>query len=216
MHSKRQKYRAFLSRAFKYFFDFVVVFVGVFLAFWLNEYKDQQQEAEKKREIYTALYEELQAFYESGRPENEKGFIRFFRKLDQRSDSLIARKELPLKMNLYGDYWKIPIIHSFVQNGLLRDIDINTFKKVTRFNTVHQNFLENIRDYNLYYDKYVTAEYEQGMDHFFEEGSSALKPKYTYLEGALEGIAGFAEILVRLAGELATEIKEDHLDIQED
>lgn len=210
-----QKYKALLPRVYKYFFDFIVVFAGVFLAFWLSEYKDKKNEAQKKREIYIAIYEELNSFYESGRKENEKGFINFFKNLDSRTDSLIAIKKLPIKTSLYGDYWKIPIINSFVQSGLLMDIDILTFKKITRFNTVHQNFLENIRDYNLFYDKYVTAEYNNGMDYFYKSGTNELKPKYTYLNDALLGTSEFAELLVSLAQELAAEIKEKHIDHEE-
>ena len=210
-----QKYKTLLPKVYKYFFDFIVVFAGVFLAFWLSEYKDNKNEAEKKREIYIAIYEELNSFYQSGREQNEKGFINFFKSQDSLSDSLIAIKKLPVKMNLYGDYWKIPIINSFVQSGLLKEIDVETFKKVTRFNTVHQNFLENIRDYNMFYDKYVTAEYDNGIDYFYKDGTNELKPKYSYLEYALAGTAEFATLLVNIAQELSTEIKEKHIDHQE-
>lgn len=207
----KKKFKTYLPSIFKYFFEFVVVFVGVFLAFWLSEYQTKRDQEQKKKEIYSVIYEELHAFYESGEKENEKGFIQFFQRLDRRSDSLIALKKLPIKMSVYGDYWTIPIINSLVENGLLMDIDIQTFKKVTRFNTVHQNFLRTINDYNDFYDKYITAEYDQGMDHFYKPDSYELKPKYIYLEDALAGIAEFAELLVNVAQELSLEIKKEHL-----
>jgi hypothetical protein len=190
---------------------FLVVFAGVFLAFLLSEYQEKKRRDEKKQEIYRAIYEELNAFIEDGKKENKRGFINFFNNLDNRSDSLIAIKKLPIKMNLYGDYWKIPIINSFVQNGILQNIDIETFKNITRFNTVHQNFLDNIRDYNQFYDKYVTAEYDKGMDNFFEAGTAKLKPKYSFLENALKGIASFAELLVNAAEKLSAQIEEKHI-----
>lgn len=212
MKKKSKKHKALFPKMYKYFFDFTVVFAGVFLAFWLSEFKDNKDEAEKKREIYIAIYEELNSFYESGMKDNKKGFINFFQNLDSRSDSLIAIKQLPIKTNLYGDYWKIPIINSFVQSGMLKDIDVETFKKVTRFNTVHQNFLETIKDYNSFYDKYVTAEYDNGVDFFYKDGTNELKPRYSYLEDAVAGISQFAELLVNLAKELSEGIKEKHID----
>ncbi len=210
----KKKRKSLLSIAFSYFFEFIVVFFGVFLAFWLSEYKDKKDEERKKAELYKVVYEELNSFYESGKKENEKGFINFFRNLDKKSDSLIALREIPIKTNLYGDYWKIPIISSFVQNGMLKDIDIETYKKIARFHTVHQNFLENIRDYNTFYDKYITAEYNNGIDSFYLEGSGSnqLKPKYSYLEDALYGISEFAELLVGASKNLSEEIKEKHMD----
>ncbi len=197
---------------YHYFFDFLVVFAGVFLAFWLSEYQERKRQAAKRQEIYTAVYEELNDFVEDGKKENSESFVNFFRNIDKQSDSLIALRQLPVKMNIYGDYWKIPIVNSLVANGALQDIDIETFKNVTRFNTVHNNFLANIKDYNEFYDKYVTAEYDQGMDNFFKDGTNELKPKYTYLENAVEEIASFAELLVDFAQVLSKDIKEEHIE----
>ncbi|MAU72504.1 MAG: hypothetical protein CML04_10440 [Pseudozobellia sp.] len=211
MGQKFAAYRKYLPQLYKYFFEFLVVFVGVFLAFWLNNYQESKTEERKKREIYTAIYEDLNAFYESGKRENEKGFVQFFLNLDKQSDSLIGQKKIPVKTILYGDYWKVPIIKSFVQSGLLKDVDIEIFKKVTRFNTVHQNFLQTIEDYNTFYDQYITAEYDQGMEHFYQPDSNKLRGKYIYLEDALEGVAEFAELLVTIAHEVATEIQSKHL-----
>ena len=210
--NKLQEYKPIILKICKYLFDFIIVFTGVFLAFWLSEHKDNREKEDKKREIYIAIYEDLNSFYESGKRENKKGFVNFFESLDRRSDSLISSRKIPVKTTLYGDYWKIPIINSFVQNGFLRDIDVSTFKKITRFNTVHQNLLENIKDYNIFYDKYVTADYDKGMEHFYKEGTNKLKPKYSYLENALAETAAFADLLVNLAHELSMEIKEKHID----
>lgn len=79
-----------------------------------------------------------------------------------------------------------------------------------RFNTVHQNFLANISDYNAIYDNHVTANYDKGMDYFFAPDTHTLNPKYAYLDNSLSGIAGFAELLVKLAQELSAEIKAKH------
>ena len=104
------------------------------------------------------------------------------------------------------------MINSFVQTGLLKDVDLDTFKQVTRFNTVHQNFLQTIEEYNQFYDKYITSDYDKGMDHFYEADTNRLRPKYVYLEDAAAGIADFASMLVNIADELADDIKIKHLD----
>ncbi len=207
----KTSFKSVFKKTFKYIFDFIVVFAGVFLAFYLSERKDEQKELQKKQEIYLAIYEDLNSFYESGRRENKDGFINFFEKIDHDSDSMIAVKQLPVLTTVYGDYWKIDIIKTLIESGYIKEIDIYTFKKVTRFNTVHQNFLRSIEIYNEFYDKYVTANHDKGMDFFYKPNSNELKPKYSYLNNAMKGIAEFSELLVGISKELSVEIKENHL-----
>ena len=201
-----------LKKLFKYLFDFLVVFVGVFLAFWLTEQKDRREEANRKLDIYTAIYEDLQSFYRSGRRENEAGFILFFEKMDMKYDSLIDQKKLPVRIKIYGDYWQIEVIRSLIDSGHLKDIDIQTFKQVTRFNVVHQNFLRTIEDYNNFYDQHITTNYEKGIDYFYKPGTNELKAKYHYLYDAISGIANFSEMLVGISDSLSQKIKEKHMD----
>jgi uncharacterized membrane protein len=65
------KIEKYLPKITKYFLDFLVVFVGVFLAFWLNERKDRDGEEARKQQIYLVIYEDLNDFNLSARKENE-------------------------------------------------------------------------------------------------------------------------------------------------
>lgn len=201
-----------LQFLYKYLFEFAVVFSGVFFAFWLTERNDQHKAAQKQKDIYQAIYEDLQSFHESGIRSNERGFILLFEKWDRQIDSLILIKKIPQRMSIKGDYWKMPILQSMMQSSILNEIDIATFKRVARIHTVHQNFLQTIQEYNRFYDQYVTAEYDQGIAHFYVPGTNQLKPKYAYLNRANADIARFAELLVEITSEVATEIKTQHLE----
>lgn len=201
-----------LQIIYKYLFEFVVVFSGVFLAFWLSERQDQKKVHQKQKDIYLAIYEDLQTFHESGKRSNSEGIILLFEKWDKQFDSLIQIKKIPHRMSIRGDYWKMPILSSMMQSGILNEIDITTFKKVARIHTVHQNFLQTIEEFNAFYDQYITTEYDQGIEHFYFPGSSKLKPKYAYLNRANADLARFATLLVDITGEIATDIKTQHLE----
>lgn len=112
---------------YKYLFEFVVVFSGVFMAFWLTERNEQIKAAQKQKDIYLALYEDLQNFHEAGKRSNEKGFVLLFEKWDNQFDTLILKKMIPLRMSIKGDYWQMPIIHSMMQSGILNEIDVEAF-----------------------------------------------------------------------------------------
>ncbi|UII20947.1 hypothetical protein [Fulvivirga ligni] len=196
---------------FKYLFEFVIVFAGVFCAFLLNEYKDRKAEEARKREVYQAIYEDLMSFYESGKRENAKGFLMTLKANDMQMDSLIADRNLPSKYNLYGDYWQILIINSLMNSGVLKEIDIQTFKKISKFYSVHQNFLMGVEDFNEFYGQNITANFDKGIDYYYKPGTDELKDRFVYLQYVFEGLENLAEILVDGAYKIAQEIKEEHL-----
>lgn len=196
----------------KYLFEFIVVFAGVFAAFLLDGYRTEQQEKQRKREIYTALYEDLNHFYVSGRWENEDGFLNLFKETDQKIDSTVALKKIQAKFMVYGDYWKIDIVSSFLTSGALQDIDIKVLQDISRFYTVHQNFLKLIEDFNEFYDTHITSNIDQGVDYFYKPNSNELKDRYYYLVYAFEGIQHMGELLVDGAERISKDIKEKHLE----
>lgn len=211
MKQKFTLIRNIFAKSFGYLFDFIVVFTGVFLAFWLNDKREQRINETKKQEIYIAIYEDLNSFHESGKEDFDKGFINLFRSLDEEFDSLRQAKQLPLRLRIYGDYWKIDIIQSLIASGYLKDIDLETYKRVTRFNTVHQNFLQSIEDYNAMYNQYITANFGKGMDTFYKPGTNELKPEFEYFNHALHEIEQSAILLVDGAKLLSENIKKNKI-----
>ena len=49
----------FLSRAGRWVTELVLVFVGVYAAFWLNSYQQHQQDAKRRDQILASLEEQL-------------------------------------------------------------------------------------------------------------------------------------------------------------
>ncbi len=206
------KNKIFNPRIYKYLFDFIVVFVGVFLAFALTQYKDKKDEAKKKREIYIAIFEDLQSLYEAGKTDNKDGFVNALKSNDIRIDSAIAMKQFPSHSYIYADSWDIPVIKSLINSGQLKDVDIEIFKAVTRFNSGHKIFMEQIKGFNEFYDKYITADYDKGMDFYYKKNTNELKPKYQYLNSSMAKLAKLGELLVEEADRLSKVIKEKHID----
>src|SRR5438045_5815644 len=57
----------FLSRARRWFAELVLVFVGVYAAFWLNNYQQRQQDAERRDRILASIEQTLREGIESGK-----------------------------------------------------------------------------------------------------------------------------------------------------
>lgn len=191
-----KKIKTLIPKTTKYFFDFLVVFIGVFLAFWLNDRKEQQNKEAEQVQIYQAIYEDLNAFHLSGKREFDEGFINLFENYKGKLDSLVAIKEIPANIRFYGDYWHLEIINSLVESGRLSNMDPKVFKGVAGFHSSHLMFLDEIESFNEKYETYITADYENGMDYFYKPDSNELKEKFKIPFKHLDRIISLAEMLV--------------------
>ena len=77
--------RSLLSRIGRWTAELVLVFVGVYGAFWLNNYQQQRQDAGRRDQILASLEEQLREGIESGkinRAKQEQKAAEFRRALD--------------------------------------------------------------------------------------------------------------------------------------
>ena len=61
-----------LSRFGRWAAELLLVFVGVYAAFWLNNYQQHQQDAERRDRILASIEQELRRGIESGKLETAK------------------------------------------------------------------------------------------------------------------------------------------------
>ena len=83
--SERTAKRSLLSRVGRWAAELVLVFVGVYAAFWLNSYQEHRQEAGRRDQILAALEAQLREGIESGkinRAKQEQKAAEFRRALD--------------------------------------------------------------------------------------------------------------------------------------
>ncbi len=204
-----RKIKAMLPKLSKYFFDFLVVFIGVFLAFWLDAKKEEENKEAEQVQIYRAVYEDMNAFHSSGQEEFDKGFINIFQNYKKELDSLIAVKKISARGRLYGDYWHLEIINSLVESGRLSTMDPTIFKGIAGFHSSHVMFLDEIESFNEQYEKYITAHYENGMDSFYKPDSNEPKEVIKLTLNSLDRIIRLAKMLVDNAGNAKYELNQE-------
>ena len=59
--------RSLLSRVGRWTAELLLVFVGVYAAFWLNNYQQHRQDAERRDRILASLEQELRRGIDSGK-----------------------------------------------------------------------------------------------------------------------------------------------------
>ncbi len=83
--SQTTEKRSSLSRVGRWVAELVLVFVGVYGAFWLNNYQQQQQDAQRRDRILAWIEQTLREGIESGkisRAKQERAAAEFRRALD--------------------------------------------------------------------------------------------------------------------------------------
>src|SRR4029434_8659153 len=70
--SQTTEKRSWFSRFGRWVAELVLVFVGVYAAFWLNNYQQHGQDAERRDRILASLEEEVRRGIESGKLETVK------------------------------------------------------------------------------------------------------------------------------------------------
>ncbi len=123
-------------------------------------------------------------------------------------DSLVFIKKIPATYRIHGDYWNLEIINSLIESGHLKDLDIEVFKGMTRFHTLHHMFLSEIEDFNEQYEKYITANYEDEIDNFYSPGTNELKEKFNLPFQRLDHIVNLSKMLVDVAEDGKNQLQE--------
>lgn len=196
---------------FKFLRELLIVFIGVFAAFMLNDYRNNQIEKKNEKVICQIVYDDLTRYYESGNRENKDGFILAFEDFLGETEKLIQNKQLPIGIHIVGDYWNIELINSMLSSGKLNDIDPQIFQHVSRFHTIHGNMINQIDQLNKYYESQVLPNLDKGVEEFYTE-NGRLKIRYQKLFQYQEMILSLAELTVEMSKELGGEIRSKYLE----
>ncbi len=199
------------NRLLPFIKELLIIFIGVFAAFWLNDYRNNQIKKSEETELYQIIYEDLDSFYESGTIDNKDGFVVFFKELLLGMDTMVENQDLPIGYNLIGDYWNIELINSMLTSGKLNNIDPEIFQDIARFHTVHKNFIDQISGFNSYYETQVLPNLDKGVDEFYNPETKKIKLKYERLLQYADFISGLAESSVYKANRLKGEIQSKYL-----
>jgi hypothetical protein len=141
----------------------------------------------------------MNAFYLAGHEENKDGFINLFQNSKRKLDSLISIKQVQAHRRFYEDYWHLEIVNTLLNSDKLTNINAELFKGLANFNTSHQMSLEEIENFNIRYENYITAHYEEGIDYFYKADSNEPKENIKNILYRLERIITLSKMLVQTA-----------------
>ena len=204
------KKRSLLSRIGRWTAELILVFVGVYAAFWLNNYQQHRQDAGRRDQILAALEQQLSEGIDSGkinRAKQEKKATEFLRALD-------AGEMPPLQpFHFITDYsptdWA-----TMLQSGGVQLLDVQTLMAVRNDESVIRWGLSRMEWYQKLSDELIVPNLDQDISFFYDPATKKLRKRFEIYPDALKARVKFANELegthIKLLERIQAERQRNH------
>ena len=194
--------RSLLSRVGRWTAELLLVFVGVYAAFWLNNYQQHQQDAERRDQILASLEQQLREGIESGkinRANEEQRAAEFQRALD-------ASEMPPLRPFVFTTDYSPGDFATWLQAGGIQLLDVKTLTTLRELESVIRWGLNDIARYQKLSDELIVPNLDQDISFFYDPATRKLRKQFEIYPEALDATVKFAHDLDRTKTALLKQI----------
>ena len=195
--------RSLLSRIGRWAAELVLVFVGVYAAFWLSNYQQQRQDAERRDRILASLEEELRRGIESGKLETAKEELeatKFRRGLD-------AGEMPPLHPFVFTTDYSPGDFATWLPAGGIQLLDVKTLTTLRELESVIRWGLNDIERYQKLSDELIVPNLDQAISFFYDPATRKFRKRFEIYPEALDATVKFAHDLDRTKTALLKQIQ---------
>jgi len=201
--SETTEKRSLLSRIGRWTTELVLVFVGVYAAFWLNNYQQHREDAGRRDQILASLAQQLQEGIESGkisRAKQEQKAAEFRRAL--------GAGEMPLlEPFVFTTDYSPTDWATILQSGGVQLLDVQTLMAVRNDESVIRWGLSRMAWYQKLSDDLIVPNLDQDISFFYDPATKKLRKRFEIYPQALEATVKFANELERSNFELLKRIQ---------
>src|SRR6266480_5094072 len=183
--------------------ELILVFVGVYAAFWLSNYQQYQQDAERHDRILASIEQTLRKGIESGkinRANEERQAAEFRRALDA-GEMPTLRPFVFITDYSPGDF------ATMLQSGGIQLLDLQTLTALRNDESVIRWGLSRLARYQKLSDELIVPNLDQDISFFYDPATKKLRKRFEIYPQALEATVKFAHDLDRTKTELLKQIQ---------
>ena len=185
--------------------ELVLVFIGVYAAFWLNNFQQHQQEAERRDRILASIEQTLREGIESGkinRAKEEREAAEFRRALDA--------GEMPsLHPFVFTTDYSPGDFATLLQSGGIQLLDLQTLTALRNDGSVIRWGLSRMARYQKLSDELIVPNLGQDISFFYDPATKTLRKQFEIYPEALEATVKFADELESVHTELLKRIQSE-------
>jgi len=181
----------------------ILVFVGVYAAFWLNSYQQHLQDAERRDQILASLEQQLREGIASGKTNraNEERTAAEFQ------HALEAGEMPPLRPFVFTTDYSPTDWATVLQSGGVQLLDVQTLMAVRNDESVIRWGLGRMAWYQKLSDELIVPNLDQDISFFYDPATKKLRKRFEIYPDALQATVKFANELERTHTELLKRIQ---------
>jgi len=201
--SQTTEKRSPFARFGRWVAELILVFVGVYAAFWLNSYQQHREEAARRNQILASFEQQLREGIDSGkinRAKQEQEASEFRRALD-------AGEMPPLQPFVFITDYSPSDWATMLQSGGVQLLDVQTLMAVRNDESVIRWGLSRMAWYQKLSDEMIVPNLDQEISFFYDPATKKLRKRFEIYPDALNARVTFANGLERTHIELLKRIQ---------
>ena len=202
--SQTTEKRSRFARFGRWVAELVLVFVGVYTAFWLSNYQQHRQDSERRDRILAYIKQTLSEGIESSKAnrakEQEPEAAEFRRALD-------AGEMPPVRPFVFITDYSPSDLATMLQSGGVQLFDVQTLKALRSDESVIRWGLARMARYQKLSDELIVPNLDQDISFFYDPATKKLRKEFEIYPNALEARVNFANELERTHRELLERIQ---------
>jgi hypothetical protein len=201
--SERIEKRSRLSRSGRWVAELILVFIGVYAAFWLNNYQQHRQDVARRDRILATLEQTLREGIESGkisRARQEKEAAEFRR-------ALYAGEMPAVRPFVFITDYTPGDIAALLQSGGVELLEVKTLVALRELESVIRWGLSDLSRYQKLSDELIVPNLDQDISFFYDPATKKLRKRFEIYPQALDRTVKFAHDVERVKVELLKQIQ---------
>jgi hypothetical protein len=183
--------------------ELILVFVGVYAAFWLSNYQQRQQDQERHDRILASIEQTLREGIESNkvsRAKEQQQVAEFRRALD-------AGEMPPLHPFVFTTDYSPGDFATVLQSGGIQLLDLETLTALRNDESIIRWGLSRMARYTKISDELIVPNLDQDISFFYDPSTKKLRMRFEFYPEALDATVRFANELERTHTELLKRIQ---------
>ncbi|HEY1769226.1 MAG TPA: hypothetical protein VGG02_03105 [Chthoniobacterales bacterium] len=183
--------------------EILLVFIGVYAAFWLNNYQQHRQDAQRRDQILASLEEQLRESIASGKTsgaQEDHAAAEFHR-------ALAAGEMPPLHPFTFTTDYNPGDTTALLQSGGIELLDVKTLMALRGVESVIRWGLSRMNDFKTFSNQLILPNLDQPITFFYDPATRKLRKRFEMYPEALDATAKFAHDLERTQTELLQRIE---------
>jgi hypothetical protein len=183
--------------------ELVLVFIGVYAAFWLSNFQQRQQDAERRDRILASIERTLRQGIDSSKANRvgEEREAAEFRRALNAGEMPALRPFVFITDYTPGDF------AIWLQNGGIQLLDLETLNALRKDESVIRWGLARMARYQKLSDELIVPNLDQDISFFYDPGTKKLKKPFEIYPEALEERLRLANDLERTHSDLLKQIQ---------